>query len=275
MTRDNANMGETSDEYSVWARGVTHAYGGRVVLDGLELRLRPGEFFGFLGQNGAGKSTLIRALCGFVPPQAGEIRVAGVDVIRDPLAVRRHIGVVSEDVALYERLTGLEFLTFAGQMHGLSGTESRRRADDLLQRLELTDAARRPIHEYSLGMQKKTAFAAALIHAPRVLFLDEPFNGVDAAATHTLCALLKSLSTECGVTVFFTSHLLEMAARLCDRIAILHEGRIQREATAAEFQAEAAQQGISWEALFLQLTGARLQSDARPDWYVPTIRRGL
>ena len=258
------------DEISVSARQVTHTYGQRVVLEGLELQLRPGEFFGFLGQNGAGKSTAIRALCGFAPPTRGEIRVAGVDVIRNPIEVRRHIGVVSEDVALYERLTGQEFLEFAGQMHGLSGGEARRRANDLLERLELTQAARRPIHEYSLGMQKKTAFAAALIHAPRVLFLDEPFNGVDAASTHTLCGLLKRLATEQGVTVFFTSHLLEMAARLCDRIAILHQGRIQREGTAAELQAEAAAQGLSWEALFLQYMGAKMQPDTILDWYAGT-----
>ena len=257
----------TANEYSVTARQVTYAYGEHIVLEDLNLELRPGEFFGFLGQNGAGKSTAIRALCGFVPPTRGEIRVAGVDVVRRPMDVRRFIGVVSEDVALYDRLTGLEFLEFAGQMHGLSGREARLRAADLLERLELTDSSRRPIRGYSLGMQKKTAFAAALIHAPRVLFLDEPFNGVDAASTRTLCALLKNLSVAHGVTVFFTSHLLEMAERLCDRIAILHQGRIQRMGTAAELRAEAARQGITWEDLFLQLTGARTQPDANLQWY--------
>lgn len=257
----------TANDYSVDARHITHVYGQRTVLDNIDLRLRPGEFFGFLGKNGAGKSTAIRALCGFVPPTRGEIRVAGVDVIRSPLAVRRHIGVVSEDVALYDRLTGAEFLNFAGQMHGLSGGQARKRAEDLLERLALTSAAHRPIRGYSLGMQKKTAFAAALIHAPHVLFLDEPFNGVDVASIRTLCTLLKQISAEKGVTVFFTSHQLEMAERLCDRIVILHQGRIRREGTVSELQAEAQRQGITWEELFLQATGTPTQPFGALDWY--------
>ncbi|HLK61504.1 MAG TPA: ABC transporter ATP-binding protein [Chthonomonadaceae bacterium] len=255
------------DDYSIYVHRLSHRYGERTVLKRIELRLLPGAFFGFLGQNGAGKSTLIRLLCGFTPPMKGEIRVAGVDMVRDPMAARQHIGVVSEDVALYDRLTGAEFLEFAGQMHGLSAAEARKRASDLLERLDLTDAAGRAIGSYSLGMQKKTAFAAALIHAPRVLFLDEPFNGVDAASTRTLCALLKHLTGERGVTVFFTSHVLEMAERLCDRIAILHEGEIQRQGTVAELKAEAVQQGAALEEVFLQRTGARIAEHVALEWF--------
>src|SRR5579862_7170350 len=133
------------DETSLSASNLTHRYGARTVLDQVEFHLRPGEFYGLLGQNGAGKSTAIRALCGFLQPTTGEIRVAGVDVVKDPTAVRRHIGILSEDVALYERLTGAEFLEFAGRMHGLSEAEARNRSSDLLERLELMPAANRLI----------------------------------------------------------------------------------------------------------------------------------
>ena len=255
------------DDWSILARGLTYAYGAQPVLDAVDLRVRRGEFFGFLGQNGAGKSTVIRLLCGFLQPQQGEITVAGVDVVKDPTELRRHVGVLSEDIALYDRLTGLEFLEFAGQMHGLSQSNANRRATDLLERLDLLEACARPIGNYSLGMRKKTAFAAALIHSPQVLFLDEPFNGVDTVSTRTLCAILKWLSADKGVTVFFTSHVMEMAERLCDRIAVLHEGRIAREGTIAELRQDADAQGATLEEIFLKLTGARLETDAALSWY--------
>jgi len=255
------------EEVSISVQGLSHAYGSQIVLDGIDLRVRRGEFFGFLGQNGAGKSTAIRALCGFLDPWKGEIRVAGVDVVKNPADVRRHIGILSEDIALYDRLTGAEFLEFAGQMHGLSATEAVRRSADLLKRLDLQHASTRPIGGYSLGMRKKTAFAAALIHSPEVLFLDEPFNGVDAASTRKLCAILKWLSTEKGVTIFFTSHVLEMAERLCDRIAILHNGRLMRDAPMAELKQDAARQGASLEEIYLKLTGASEDVDPQLNWF--------
>ena len=255
------------EELSVSARGLTYAYGNRTVLDALDITVGRGEFFGFLGQNGAGKSTAIRLLCGFLQPQQGTIEVAGVDVVKDPTELRRHVGVLSEDIALYDRLTGLEFLEFAGQMHGLSRSGANTRAVDLLERLDLADSCTRPIGGYSLGMRKKTAFAAALIHSPQVLFLDEPFNGVDTISTRTLCAMLKWLSAEKGVTIFFTSHVLEMAERLCDRIAILHEGRIAREGSVAELRRDADAHGATLEDIFLTLTGAKMDADATLMWY--------
>jgi ABC-2 type transport system ATP-binding protein len=257
----------TQEAISISVRGLTHAYGALKVLDTIELRVRRGEFFGFLGQNGAGKSTAIRALCGFLQPGQGEIEVAGVNVIRNPSELRRHIGILSEDIALYDRLSGTEFLEFAGQMHGLSAADAHRRSEDLLERLELQEACARPIGGYSLGMRKKTAFAAALIHSPQVLFLDEPFNGVDAASTRTLCAMLKWLSSEKGVTIFFTSHVLEMAERLCDRIAILHNGRIVQEGTPAELKQDAMAHGATLEEIFLSLTGAKPRADAALTWF--------
>jgi ABC-2 type transport system ATP-binding protein len=257
----------TSETAAISVRGLSHAYGEHIVLGEISLQVLPGEFYGFLGQNGAGKSTAIRALCGFLQPQQGEIVVAGVDVVRNPVEIRRQIGVVSDDVELYDRLTAMEFLEFAGQMHGLSLAESRARSTDLLTRLDLLGDSTRPIMGYSLGMRKKTAFAAALIHAPKVLFLDEPFNGLDVLTVRTLCHLLKWLTTERKVTVFFTSHGLDMAERLCDRIAVLHGGSIVREGTIAELREDAEEHGASLEEIFLSLTGARAQADAALAWY--------
>ena len=256
-----------SEDLNISVRGLSHAYGQHIVLDDITLEVRRGEFYGFLGQNGAGKSTAIRALCGFLQPQEGAIFVAGVDVVQNPTEIRRVIGVVSDDIELYDRLTAIEFLEFAGQMHGLSGRESRIRATDLLERLDLVDASTRPIVGYSLGMKKKTMFAAALIHAPKVLFLDEPFNGVDALTTRTLCSMLKWLAAEMKVTMFFTSHALDMAERLCDRIAILHNGKIAREGTIGELREDAEQHDASLEEIFLKLTGARTDVDAALAWY--------
>lgn len=257
----------TTDVYTLEARNLTHGYGDRIILNSVDIRLCRGEFFGFLGQNGAGKSTAIRSLCGFLKPQKGEIRVAGVDVIKDPTTAQRLIGVLSEDVGLYEALTGAEFLTFAGQMHGLTEAEATKRAYDLMERLELARAAGQTINTYSLGMKKKIALAAALIHAPRILFLDEPFNGVDAAATQTICRLLTQLSRDSGVTIFFTSHILEMVERLCDRVAILHGGRIRREGTVAELKAEAEAQNMPLEEMFLHLTGTVSKPDVPLEWF--------
>ena len=254
-------------DYGIYARHLSHRYGARTVLEDVDFQITPGEFFGFLGRNGAGKSTAIRALCGFLQPTEGEIWVAGVNVLQNPVELRRHIGVLSEDVSLYERLTGREFLEFAGQMHGLSGNDARVRTEDLMERLELSAAAQRSIGAYSLGMKKKVAFAAALIHAPRVLFLDEPFNGVDAASTRTLCNLLQHLSSERGVTIFFTSHVIEMAERLCSRVAVLQEGRIRQQGTVAELKAAAARQGTTLEEVFLQLTGASTAPPTPLNWY--------
>jgi ABC-2 type transport system ATP-binding protein len=257
----------TAEDIGISVRGLSHAYGEHIVLDEIALEVRRGEFYGFLGQNGAGKSTAIRALCGFLQPREGEIVVAGVDVVRNPTEIRRLIGVVSDDIALYDRLSAMEFLEFAGQMHGLSSVESCNRAADLLARLDMLEDSTRPIMGYSLGMKKKTMFAAALIHAPNVLFLDEPFNGVDALTTRTLCSILKWLTAEMNVTVFFTSHALDMAERLCDRIAILHDGKIAREGTIAELREDAEQHGASLEEIFLKLTGARTHVDAALVWY--------
>ena len=253
-------------EYGIYAAHLNHTYGSGMVLNGASTAVRRGELYGLLGRNGAGKSTLIRALCGFMKPDSGEILVNGIDVIQNPVLVRRHIGVVSEDVEMYEKLSASEFLRFAGQMHGLSGRAAASRAEELMAMLELTPAADRAIHGFSLGMKKKTAFAAALIHAPSVLFLDEPFNGVDAASARSLCRLLKQLTEERGVTILLTSHVTEMIQKLCSRVEFLLEGKIVEEAAVREQYAPIVGQNAPLEDLLIAISGENNSTPAL-DWY--------
>ena len=221
-----SNVARSDGEYSVVARGLTKRYGEKLAVDALDLAVRPGEFFGFLGPNGAGKSTTIRMLSGLARPTAGSAVVAGFDVVADPVALKSRIGILPEEVNTYERLSGWELLVFTGRMHGLARAEAEERAADLLRVVEITEDDRhRMVVDYSMGMRKKTALACALIHAPRVLFLDEPFNGIDAVTGDALRRVLVRLTGR-GVTVFFSSHVLEVVEKLCSRIAIVHKGRL-------------------------------------------------
>lgn len=205
--------------------GLVRRFGDFTAVDRIDLRVERGSFFGFLGPNGAGKSTTIKMLTGLLAPSEGRALVLGLDIAREPLEVKRRIGVVPEDLNLFERLTGAEMLSFAGRMYGLSGDEVRERARELLSLMELDAEPRKLVVEYSHGMKKKLSLACALIHRPEVLFLDEPFEGVDAVASRTLKDLLLRLTAR-GMTVFLTSHVLEIVERLCTDIAIISEGRL-------------------------------------------------
>jgi ABC-2 type transport system ATP-binding protein len=196
-----------------------------VAVDNLNLTIRRGSFFGFLGPNGAGKSTTIKMLTGLLAPTSGRIRVLNRDLAHEPLEVKRRIGVVPEDLNLFERLTGAEMLAFTGRMYGLQKAEIAERAPELLDLMELCDEPRKLIVEYSHGMKKKLSLACALIHRPEILFLDEPFEGVDAIASRTLKDLLSRLTAR-GLTVFLTSHVLEIVERLCSDIAIISQGKL-------------------------------------------------
>jgi ABC-2 type transport system ATP-binding protein len=256
--------GETERE-SVAASGLVKRFGTTVAVDGINLRVGEGEFFGFLGPNGAGKSTTIKILCGLLRPDAGTVRVAGYELTREPLEVKRRIGVLPEETNLYERLTGEEFLLFSGRMYGLSLEEARRRAADLLDLMELRGDKDRLIVDYSMGMKKKTALAAALLHRPKVMFLDEPFNGIDPISVRAIRQALRQL-TEHGTTIFFSSHVMEVVERLCTRVAIIHHGRIVGEGTVAELRAQAEAGGnSSLEDIFLKLVEAR-EDEAVLSW---------
>ena len=196
-----------------------------LAVDDLNLRVRRGGFFGFLGPNGAGKSTTIKMLTGLLAPTSGKIRVLGRDLSAEPLEVKRRIGVVPEDLNLFERLTGAEMLAFTGRMYGLQKAEIAQRSPELLDLMELRNEPRKLIVEYSHGMKKKLSLACALIHRPEILFLDEPFEGVDAIASRTLKDLLSRLTAR-GLTVFLTSHVLEIVERLCTDIAIISQGKL-------------------------------------------------
>ncbi|HEV2471774.1 MAG TPA: ABC transporter ATP-binding protein [Chthonomonadales bacterium] len=248
----------TNRPSSILASGLTKWFGTRQAVDGVNLNVREGELFGFLGPNGAGKSTTIRMLCGLTRPDAGEVRIAGYDLAASPLDVKRSIGVLPEETSLYERLTGQEFITFSGRMYGLDTKEVHTRCADLLDLLELTPDKDKLIVDYSMGMKKKTAFAAALIHRPRVLFLDEPFNGIDPISVRAIRNVMRGL-TERGTTIFLSSHVMEVVERLCTRVAIINHGRIVAEGNIAQLRLMAqAGSDSTLEDIFLKLVDARV-----------------
>ncbi len=241
---------------SIWARGLTKTYKGDkktgdiVAVDHIDLRVAPGEFYGFLGPNGAGKSTTIKMLTGLLRPTSGQVVIAGRDLATDPLGVKRAIGVLPEDLNLYERLTAAEFLLFAAQMYGLPSDEGRRRAQELLGVMELGDAGSKLIVDFSMGMKKKTALAGAMIHEPRVLFLDEPFNGIDALSSRKIRDVLKQRTAQ-GTTIFFSSHVLEVVEKLCTRVAIIAKGRLVGEGTMDDLRAQTHDSSL--EDIFIHL----------------------
>jgi ABC-2 type transport system ATP-binding protein len=204
---------------------------------GVDLRVEAGEIFGFLGPNGAGKSTTVRMLTTLLSITSGTARVSGVDVAREPDAVRRLIGVALQEAGLDGRQTGRELLVLQGRLFGMSARAATLRADDLLELVELEDAADRRIKGYSGGMKRRLDLASALVHEPQVLFLDEPTTGLDPASRLTIWEELRRIN-ERGTTVFLTTQYLEEADQLCDRIAIIDDGRIVREGTPAQLKAD-------------------------------------
>jgi len=230
-------------------------------VDHISFRVARGRFFGFLGPNGAGKSTTIKMLTGLLRPTEGEAAIEGHPLEQDLLSVKRVIGVLPEELPLYERLTGEEYLHFAGRMYGLSREETRRRTDELLAFLSLEEERGKLIVDYSQGMRKKTALAAALIHSPRVLFLDEPLNGIDPISGRVVTDLLRRLAQK-GVTMFFTSHVLDVAERLCDEVAIIDRGRIVAQGTLEQIRAQReVGQDATLEDVFLKLVAADVRRE--------------
>jgi ABC-2 type transport system ATP-binding protein len=215
---------------AVWARGLTRKFGKTIAVDGVDLSIQRGEFYGLLGQNGAGKTTTIRMIVGLLRPDSGETGIGEFDTWKDPIEVKSRIGVLPEEFNLYERLTGAELLDFTGAMHGLGRDESVRRRDELLEMLDLTDAATKLVGDYSRGMRKKVALGAAIIHRPPVLFLDEPFEGVDAVSARLIRNLLRQAAAG-GTTIVFSSHEMHLVEKLCTRIGIMVHGRLTIEET--------------------------------------------
>ena len=267
---------QLSDEQSATPNAVetldlVRQFGDFVAVDKLNLTIKRGSFFGFLGPNGAGKSTTIKMLTGLLAPTSGGIRVLGRDMAAEPLEVKRRIGVVPEDLNLFERLTGAEMLSFTARMYGLGKTEIAARSPELLDLMELRSEPKKLIVEYSHGMKKKLSLACALIHRPEILFLDEPFEGIDAIASRTLKDLLSRLTAR-GLTVFLTSHVLEIVERLCTDIAIIAQGKLLAAGSLDELrkgirledseQGDDARRSVSLEEYFIHIVGgSRNESD--------------
>ena len=273
---ENVSAPEAFAPLAVETTDLVRRFGDFAAVDGVNLRLERGQFFGFLGPNGAGKSTTIKMLTGLLAPTSGRIRILGRDLAVEPLEVKRRIGVVPEDLNLFERLTGAEMLAFTGRMYGLAREEVAARGSELLALMELDGDPKKLVVDYSHGMKKKLSLACALIHRPEILFLDEPFEGVDAIASRTLKDLLSRLTTR-GLTVFLTSHVLEIIERLCTDIAIISEGRLVASGALDELRRGINVEGdghdatrgalLSLEDYFISIVGgARPTSDDTLQW---------
>ena len=253
-------------EPAIVATGLSRHFGNLVAVDHVDLRVDAGQFFGFLGPNGAGKSTTIRMMTGLLAPSSGRVELLGLDLEANATDVKRQIGVVPEGLALFDRLTASEYLNFVGQMYGLDRATAAQRTEELLDFMNLADRRKTLIVDYSHGMKKKLALAAAVIHGPRILFLDEPFEGVDAIAAGTLKAMLHNMTAR-GATIFLTSHVLEIVERLCSHLAIIHKGRIIAQGSLDELRAGVAaaahvdggaatpNQKLTLEEIFLAIVG--------------------
>jgi ABC-2 type transport system ATP-binding protein len=233
---------------------LSRGYGGRIALHDLNLKVAAGEILGFLGPNGAGKSTTVKILTGMIKPDRGRAIVAGFDVVREPLEVKKRIGYVPESAALYESLSAREYLELIASLHHLPAASASHRIEEMLNRFELSAAIDQRLSEFSKGMKQKVLIASALMHRPEVVFLDEPLTGLDANAALVVKELIRGLAAQ-GRTIFFCSHVLEVVERICTRIVIINQGKVIADGTARDIAAAAAAPTL--EAAFVSLTGTR------------------
>lgn len=248
-------MGPMTDEPSedppaVTARVLTKRYGEKVAVGQLDLDVPRGCFYGLVGPNGAGKTTTIRMMTGLLRPDAGEVRIQGHDVWADPVAAKARIGVLPDEFRLYDRLSAPELLDYCGLLRGMDPAVVAGRTGELLGVLDLASAGDTLVVDFSTGMRKKVALAAALLHGPSVLFLDEPFEAIDPVSTRVIRSVLERF-TAAGNTVVFSSHVMEVVERLCDRVAVIHQGRVIAEGATDELRG-----GRRLEDVFVELVGA-------------------
>jgi ABC-2 type transport system ATP-binding protein len=255
---------------AIQTHGLTRRFGALTAVEDVTLSVATGQFFGFLGPNGAGKSTTIKMLTGLLEPTAGTIEILGEPFSAGALNLKRQIGVVPEGMALLGRLTAPEYLRFVARMYGLDRETANRRTEELLEFMQLADERRKLITDFSHGMQKKLALAAAVIHGPKILFLDEPFEGVDAIAAGMLKTMLQGMINR-GATIFLTTHVLEIVERLCSHVAIIHQGRLVANGSLEELRAGVAsalhgperEERLTLEEIFLEIVGAAGQEAAQ------------
>jgi len=236
--------------------GISKSYGSVRALNRVSFSVPPGTILGLLGPNGAGKSTTMKSILGLVRPDEGTIRIFGEDVLRDPPAAKRQIGYVPESPSLYEFLTGTEYLDFIADLYGLDRATRRERIGQFLTGLELAGHEDSLISGYSQGMRQKVALIAALAHRPRLLILDEPLNGLDPRSARVTKDLLRSLATRDGVAVLFSTHVLEIAQAICDRVVILHHGSVLAAGSVDSLRTQSGLAGSGLEEVFLAMTGS-------------------
>jgi len=249
---------------AIQIRELRKVYGNKAAVDGLNLEVPRGSFFGFLGPNGAGKTTTIKMLMGLTPPTSGEISMLGIPLSEaapeQMNTIRASTGLVPDESLLFDHLTGLEFIEFVGRMYKLPRELARERARELLSLFELDGQPRKLIAEYSKGMRKRCAMAAALIHRPQLFLMDEPFEGVDAVGARLMKDILLDQVRQ-GATIFLTSHVLEVVERLCERVAIIAEGKVVMETNMADLRGSSQ----SLEDAFVRVVGADRQTETL-DW---------
>ena len=228
---------------------LTKTYGEKKAVDDLSLHILPGEIYGFIGHNGAGKTTTLKSVAGILRFDAGEIRIAGTSIRTDPLACKRKLAYIPDNPDLYDYMTGIQYLNFIANIFGVSAADRQVRIRELAERFELTNDLAQPIAAYSHGMKQKLAIISAWLHQPRLIIMDEPFVGLDPKASHLLKGMMRELCDR-GGAIFFSTHVLEVAEKLCDKVAILRAGKLIRSGTMDEVKGD-----DSLEEVFLELEG--------------------
>ncbi|MGM9643665.1 MAG: ABC transporter ATP-binding protein [Eubacteriales bacterium] len=226
---------------------LTKIYGDKKAVDDLSIHIRPGEIYGFIGHNGAGKTTTLKACCGILQYDSGEITVDGISVKQDPIKCKSKIAYIPDTPDLYEFMTGIQFLNFVADVFGVGAAERKERIDKYSSAFEITGDLGSPISAYSHGMKQKLAIISALIHEPRLIIMDEPFVGLDPKATHLLKEIMRDMCAK-GSAIFFSTHVLEVAEKLCDKVAIIKGGKLMRSGTMEEVKGD-----TSLEEVFLDL----------------------
>ena len=249
-----------SDLALIETRNLVKRYGDKLAVDNVSLQVQSGEVFGFLGPNGAGKTTTIKMIVGLLQPTSGSVHVAGVDVQAQPLLAKASCGYVPDTPNLYAKLTGRELLRFVGDLYDLDRQQVAQRTDELLRVLDLTAAADDTVDSYSHGMQQKASLASALMHDPKVLVLDEPTVGLDPKSARLIKDLLRQMA-ERGAAVFLSTHILEIAERMCDRIGIINKGQLVAVGTMTELRSLGKAGEVSLEDIFLGLTGGAEEAE--------------
>ena len=230
---------------------LTKHYGTKTAVDGLTLTIQPGEIYGFLGPNGAGKTTTLKCCCGILQPDSGEVLVDGVSMQKEPLQAKQKLAYLPDDPKLYEYMTGIQYLDFIANVYGVSDAARAERTRIYSERFDLNAALSQPIGAYSHGMKQKLAIISALLHAPKLILMDEPFVGLDPLASHQLKQTMRAFC-DAGGAIFFSTHVLEVAEKLCDRVAIIKNGTLVRSGPIEKVRGDA-----SLETVFLELEGGQ------------------